>query len=166
MRTGKLLSAQMAATYREKNWFVPLRMALKGLSAEEAKWKPSKRSNSIYEILFHLNFWNERYLQRFKGLPTGPSISTNEESFGGRNKGLTAALLKKEIKRAESILKEFERAVSKSSDVKLKSIKPKEIRHPWDSVIMNINLHNAYHAGQILMLRKLKGNWDSKKHWQ
>ena len=165
MRTNELLSAQMAATYRVKNWFVPLRTALKKLSVEEAKWKPSKNSNSIYEILFHLNFWNERYLQRFKGLPTGPSISSNDESFGNKNKNLTPALLKRELKRTESILKEFEKAVSKSREAKLKSIKPKEIRQPWHEVIGNINLHNAYHAGQILMLRKMKGNWDTKKHW-
>lgn len=33
----------------------------------------------------------------------------------------------------------------------------------WSSVISHINLHNAHHAGQIVVLRKLQGSWDSSK---
>ena len=29
------------------------------------------------------------------------------------------------------------------------------------SVLAHINLHNAYHGGQIVLLRKLQGSWDA-----
>jgi len=33
----------------------------------------------------------------------------------------------------------------------------------WATLISNINAHNAYHAGQILLIRKLQGGWDTSK---
>ncbi|MFO7446358.1 MAG: hypothetical protein R6W90_08325, partial [Ignavibacteriaceae bacterium] len=32
----------------------------------------------------------------------------------------------------------------------------------WASTISQIILHNAYHLGQIVCLRKEHGNWDSR----
>ena len=31
------------------------------------------------------------------------------------------------------------------------------------AIVSSINAHNAYHAGQILLLRKLQGSWDPEK---
>jgi hypothetical protein len=33
----------------------------------------------------------------------------------------------------------------------------------WATLISNVNAHNAYHAGQILLVRKLQGSWNPKK---
>ena len=33
----------------------------------------------------------------------------------------------------------------------------------WAELIANVNAHNAYHGGQILLLRKLQGSWDPEK---
>jgi hypothetical protein len=34
---------------------------------------------------------------------------------------------------------------------------------PWWSPLAQQNIHNAYHIGQIVLLRKLQGAWDSSK---
>ena len=33
----------------------------------------------------------------------------------------------------------------------------------WWEVVSNINTHNAHHGGQIVLIRKLQGSWDSSK---
>ena len=33
----------------------------------------------------------------------------------------------------------------------------------WARLISDINTHNAYHAGQIVLLRKLQSGWDPSK---
>ncbi len=36
-------------------------------------------------------------------------------------------------------------------------------QHLWYSPLAQQNIHNAYHIGQILLLRKLQGSWDPSK---
>lgn len=33
----------------------------------------------------------------------------------------------------------------------------------WKALISNVNAHNAYHGGQIMLLRKLQKSWDAAK---
>jgi uncharacterized damage-inducible protein DinB len=31
----------------------------------------------------------------------------------------------------------------------------------WSSLLAHVNAHNAHHGGQIVVLRKLQGSWNS-----
>jgi hypothetical protein len=33
----------------------------------------------------------------------------------------------------------------------------------WADLIANINAHNAYHSGQILIIRRLPGSWNREQ---
>jgi uncharacterized damage-inducible protein DinB len=33
----------------------------------------------------------------------------------------------------------------------------------WSSIIAHVNVHNAHHGGQIVVLRKLQGSWNAKE---
>jgi hypothetical protein len=33
----------------------------------------------------------------------------------------------------------------------------------WASLLSQVNLHNAHHGGQIVLIRKLQGSWDASK---
>ena len=79
MNLKAVLLEQMVACHDQKNWFVPLKIALDGVSAEQAAWK-SGDSNSIWQIVNHLIYWNERYLNRFKGNPLPPEVN-NDATF-------------------------------------------------------------------------------------
>ncbi len=63
-----ILIEQFTACYDENGWFVALKNAVKNLTAEQAIWKPENLDNSIWEIVHHLNFYNEAYLKRFKNV--------------------------------------------------------------------------------------------------
>jgi len=33
----------------------------------------------------------------------------------------------------------------------------------WSLLISHVNIHNAHHGGQIVVIRKLQGSWDAGK---
>ncbi len=62
MISKDVISEQFDACYDENTWFVALKPALDGVTAEHATWKPAGVDNSIWEEVNHLIFWNERWL--------------------------------------------------------------------------------------------------------
>ena len=51
--------------------------------------------------------------------------------------------------------------IGKAVDAKFAELAPPRNEIPWWHLIANINAHNAHHGGQIVILRKLQGSWDS-----
>lgn len=65
MRAKEILLEQFTACYEENGWFATLENALHGLSAEDALWKKGGVDHSIWELVEHLRYQNERWLKRF-----------------------------------------------------------------------------------------------------
>ncbi|QXE02410.1 hypothetical protein [Terribacillus sp. DMT04] len=42
---------QLEASYNKTTWFVPLKIAIEGLSAEQAAWIQAEETNSIHDII-------------------------------------------------------------------------------------------------------------------
>jgi hypothetical protein len=49
---------------------------------------------------------------------------------------------------------DLEKVVANASDTQLAE---------WAPTLANINTHNAYHIGEIVMVRKEQGAWDASK---
>lgn len=160
--TIDLLLQQLDASFDQNGWFVAPKNAVEGLTAEQAAWKPENTENSIWEILNHLNYYNNAYLQRFKGIDYEYSITTNEESFES-TVGTTAEAWQAELGRLDSIMTEWRALLAAADDERLAEIVPKKPGTTWADIIIHMNIHNAYHGGQILLLRKLQGAWNPEK---
>jgi uncharacterized damage-inducible protein DinB len=83
MNLNELLLDQMHSCHDQSGWFVSLNNALIGLTAEQAAWKDGSTNNSIWQLVNHLIFWNENYLNRFKGIPNPGFKGTNDSTFEG-----------------------------------------------------------------------------------
>lgn len=158
----EILLEQFTASYDENNWFVALKNAINGISAEQAAWKPDGAVNSIWEILSHLNYYNFAYLQRFKGFDYKYTKSANDETFEA------AAIVsnedwKMEIERFDAIMTEFHDLLISADEARLNEAVSETNQSPWWEVIAHMNIHNAHHGGQIVLLRKLQGSWDLGK---
>jgi uncharacterized damage-inducible protein DinB len=162
MTTKEFLLEQFTVCYDENGWFVALKNALRNLSAEQAAWKTENLDNSIWEILAHLNFYNERYLKRFKGEQLPPSSLENSETFAGAANP-SEEDWQREVERFDSVMSEWRNLIEAADEDKLAQAVSKENESPWREVISNINTHNAHHGGQIVVLRKLQGSWDASK---
>jgi hypothetical protein len=154
-----VLLAQLRSTHTAEEWFVPINIAVAGLTPEQARWippsqngakNPAPADHSVGMIANHLLFWNAQSLAKLKGAKADPVPGDNKETFNdfdAKSWPSTAAKL-------DAVLTEIETLVANSSDAELAK---------WADGIAHISAHNAYHVGQIIYIRKLQGSWDPGK---
>lgn len=152
----QILLEQFNACYDENGWFVAVRNAVDGLTAEQADQKPDGSDNSIREILSHLNYYNNSYLVRFRGENFSHTISDNDESFE------RGADWPAELERFDQLMTEWRTQIESADEEKFAQAVSADNDSKWAETIAHINIHNAYHGGQILLLRKLQGNWNAE----
>jgi len=162
MTTKEFLLDQFISCYDTNGWFVALKNTLNNLNARDAAWKADGADNSIWGVLAHLNFYNERYLKRFKGEQIESSSLENSETFSGAENASDEAW-QAEIENFERIMSEWKSAIESADESKFAQNVSKENQSPWAEVVGLINTHNAHHGGQIVIMRKLQGSWDASK---
>lgn len=145
-----ILLEQLKTTHDVKDWFVPANVAVEGLTAEQASWKDGSGNHSIGQLAAHLVFWNQQQLSKMKGEPPPKFSGNNQDTFDS----FDAATWSTTVRQLDSVMKDIEALVEKADDKALAG---------WASAVAHIGTHNAYHVGQILYVRKMKGWWDSEK---
>jgi len=144
MRESLLL--QLRGSNSEENWFAPMHKAITGVTAEQAAWTDSSDNHSIGQLAAHLVFWNERALRSFAGNTPPDFQGSNDSTFTQLDAGEWSAMQLK----LDSIQHEIERIVSDANDEQLEK---------WTPTINNLCMHNAYHTGQMVYIRKRNGWW-------
>lgn len=145
-----ILLEQLKTTHTDKDWFVPVNVALEGVTAEQANWTDGKGNHSIGQLAHHLLFWNGRVLAQFKGQDVTKFDGDNDKTFTNFDKKSWEAV----VKDLDKVLADLEKFVEITDEDKLKQLY---------STIAHIGTHNAYHTGQIIYTRKLQGAWDADK---
>jgi len=146
-----VLLEQLKISHSEQDWYVPASQAVAGLTFEQALWKPDKGDHSVASLVHHLAFWNKRALIQLQGGKPEAFSGNNEETFEPpKDKAAWDAL----VREMNDGMTAWEKTVEAADDAKLLS---------WASTIAHIATHNAYHTGQILVIRKLQGSWDPAK---
>jgi hypothetical protein len=145
-----LLLHELHTTHNQADWFVPISVAVDGLTAEQASWQPPGGGHSAGQLTYHLLFWNRRNLIKFKG--------ETQEKFGGDNDETFVKFDTKQwnetVKQLDQVMTDLEKLVESADEQKLAV---------WAPIIANICTHNAYHVGQIVYVRKLQGSWNPDK---
>jgi uncharacterized damage-inducible protein DinB len=154
----EILIEQHTACYDQNVWFVSLKSALEGVTAEQAAWKPAGVDNSIWENVNHIIFWNERWTRRYLGELNYPEDIENTGTFKSRETDWQAT-----VDKAFAVMEDWRQKLNDIGDDKLHSPVNDQDDSPWWSPLAQQNIHNAYHIGQIVLLRKLQGAWDSSK---
>jgi len=145
-----ILLEQLRTTHKEKDWFVPPSLAVDGLTAEQASWKDGSGNHSIGQLTAHLVFWNQQTLSKLKGQTPAAYSGNNDETFNNFDAAKWAAT----VQALDTVMSELEHVVESADDQALAKMA---------STIAHIGTHNAYHTGQILYVRKMKGWWDPEK---
>ena len=145
-----ILLEQLRTTHDEKDWFVPISVAVEGLTAQQASWKETSGNHSVGQLTYHLLFWNRRELAKFKGEPLEKFGGNNEETFNN----FDSKKWNDTVQQLDQVMTELEKVVETSDENKLQT---------WASEIAHIGTHNAYHVGQIVFVRRLQGSWNPEK---
>lgn len=154
MSYKSILIDQLNACYNDKSWFIPLHEILKDLNATEAAWENGSKQ-SIWSIVNHLIFWNEKWLERYyvEQFELESSIN-NDDTFYVNPHTINELEWKKTLQRLETVFNSWNRALEESEDLKLIKEIPSYFNAAWWGVISNLCIHNAYHIGQIMLLKK------------
>jgi len=145
-----VLLEQLRTTHDQKDWFVSIKEAVDGVTAEQANWTDGKGNHSVGQLTYHLLFWNRRALAEFKGEDPGKFSGNNDETFNNFDSKQWSAT----VQQLNEVMAAWEKAVEGADDAKLQKAA---------STITHIGTHNAYHIGQIVFVRKEQGSWDPDK---
>lgn len=156
-----LLLDQITACHDDLSWYPTFMNAVQGLSAKEAAWKQNESSHSILQIVNHLAFWNQRWLDYFTGKEVISSTRIdNKLTFDSLREEVSEDTWEATVKRLDSIYIEWKRTLNECSESKLDSLAPNyPVDCPWWGLVSNLCTHNAYHIGQIVFIRKQQENW-------
>ena len=145
-----VLLEQLQTTHNQKDWFVSVKEAVDGVSAEQANWTDGKGNHSIGQLTYHLLFWDRRSLMEFRGESPEKFSGNNDDTFNGYD----SKKWPETVRQLDEVLTQWEKAVESADDKKLAE---------WAPIVSRIATHNAYHIGEIVMVRKEQGSWDASK---
>lgn len=149
MKADELILALLEEGYSRKTWHGPnLRQSLKGVSAEQAAWRPAPGRHNIWELALHSAYWKYAVRRRIEGGKRGSFILKGSNFFARPEAGKATqaawhadlALLEREHQALEAAI----RRVLKTS--RSKKLLP---------ALYGVAFHDVYHAGQIRLLRRL-----------
>jgi uncharacterized damage-inducible protein DinB len=151
----KLLLALLDEAYDHPAWHGPnLRGALRGLSAEQAAWRPGAGRNSIWEIALHCAYWKYAVHRRLSGEGRRGSFPRKPSNWPALPARPGAATWKADLALLDEQHRRLRENVAASPDEKLGRRLGKSTA---TRLIYGIAAHDLYHAGQIRLLIKLSG---------
>jgi uncharacterized damage-inducible protein DinB len=128
--------------------------ALRGLGPEEAWWRPAPRRKSIWMLALHIAYWKYAVRRLLDGsarggFPRAPSNWPSPPAAPDPARWAEdVALLKAEHARL------VEAAAGVTSD-RLGRRPPGSRRWTYGDLVVGIALHDAYHTGQIQLVKRL-----------
>jgi hypothetical protein len=139
-----ILLAQLHSTHDKSDWFVCGNVAVANVTPD------GKGNHSVGQLTYHLVFWNQRALQNFRGHAPAKFSGNNDETFNN----FDAKTWNDTVHQLDQVMTDLEKTVESATDAQLAE---------WAPTIANISTHNAYHVGEIVMVRKEQGAWDASK---
>lgn len=157
MPTAKeLLLEHLEYTFEKEGWQPPLGMAVAGLTAEQAAWKPAPGRHSIWQILRHVLHWKRGVLDAWAGDP--PDYQTMNDTDWPEVSGDQNAW-EADVKALHDIYAESQQRLEQLGDEDLEQTRPWYRDAPPRAVaqrLLHMFTHDIYHAGQIQYLRALQ----------
>ena len=143
MSNRDLLLRILDDAYERKAWHgTNLRGSLRGVTAQEALWRPAPGRHNIWELAVHCAYWKYTVRRKLTGekrgsfarkgsnwLPPGENWEDDLRMLGREHRALRAA-------------------IEEASPQQLTKL---------ERLIYGVAAHDAYHTGQIQLIKRLRG---------
>jgi hypothetical protein len=140
--------------YEKKAWHGPnLRGSVRGLTAEQAVWRPSPKRHNIQEIIVHAAYWKYAVRRRIMGEKRG-SFPLKGSNWFPRWGGEAGRVWKDDCALLDSEHRKMRKAIAALNDGDLDKA-PSGSGVSDAMLIYGIASHDLYHAGQIQLLKRL-----------
>ena len=141
-------------SYSKKAWHGPnLRGSLRGVTLEQASWRPGPHRHNIWEIVVHCAYWKYIARRRMLNERTG-SFPLRGSNWFKRPMVYTSKALSHDIALLEATHTKLIGAIKILEPRKLSQI-PRNGSTSAETLVRGIASHDVYHAGQIQLLKKL-----------
>ncbi|MDF2038365.1 DinB family protein [Cytobacillus oceanisediminis] len=156
MNRTDLLLRMLDTTYDNESWYAPFKPAIEGLTAEQARWRPAgDTTKSIWENVNHLIYYKERLAANLEGREWAQNLDGDQtfcltEQINDDKEWMAA------VERAEMVQRSLREALNKTTTEVLE-------QNSLEEKLLDIMLHDAYHTGQIIQIRKMQGSWPSHR---
>ncbi len=125
---------------------------LKKLTAKQALLKPAGL-NSVWETVNHMISWRRALIGRVMGKP----VKYSKDNFFSEVKNKSHEAWRKTLAELKSSQKEIITFLKKQDDSLLETVSPTS-GYTYYELVNAILIHDAYHTGQIVLLKKLISN--------
>ncbi|WP_053368008.1 DinB family protein [Bacillus sp. FJAT-27245] len=156
MNRTELLLKMLDTTFDKESWYAPFRSAIEGLTAEQAKRRPTgEATKTIWENANHLIYYKERLAANLEGRKWTHNLDGDQtfyltEQVNDDNEWRAV------VERAETAHQRLRQALSTLTFEELE-------QNSLEERLLDIMLHDAYHTGQIIQIRKMQGSWPSHR---
>lgn len=149
MNTSSVILQLFEEAFERKTWHGPnLWQSLKGISAEQAGWRPARGRHNIWEEALHAAYWKYAVRRRLEGGKRGSFALKGSNFFPRPESGKRTEAAwnadKNLLRREHEALRKVMQSVLK------KPASEKTLKMLW-----GVSFHDVYHAGQIRLLRRL-----------
>jgi len=151
----KLLLDIIDQAYDRRAWHgTNLRGSIRGLSANQAAWRPGFLRHNIWEIVVHTAYWKYAVQRRILGGKRG-SFPLKGSNWFPRPTEDTDNTWRADVALLEEVHNTLRGVIAKVPANQLHKIQGKT-RFTYAQLIYGIASHDLYHAGQIQLLKKLQ----------
>jgi hypothetical protein len=151
-----LLVKALDQAYDHKSWHgTVLRGSLRGITAEQAAWRPAAGRHNVWELAVHAAYWKYSVLRRLRReteeirfpLPGSnwfpmPSGEPSEKAW------------KADLAILAGLHRRLRAAVAELADADLDKI-PEGSKTKIVDLVLGVAYHDVYHAGQIQILKRM-----------
>ena len=158
-KAGRVTTSAVVAAfdqaYDRRSWHgTNLKGSIRGLSIEDAAWRPGPGRHNIWELVVHCAYWKYAVWRRLTGAKRG-SFPLDGSNFFTRPVDRTEAAWRADIALLDRMHRELRASIA---SMPAATLARRNQRSPVTNgdLISGITAHDLYHAGQIQLIKVLR----------
>jgi uncharacterized damage-inducible protein DinB len=133
-----------------------LRGSLRGLTPKQAGWRPAPRRHNIWELVVHAAYWKYVVWRRLTGAPRGSFAQDGSNWFERPTDGSSKAW-QDDLRALAEVHRTLRAAIADLDPRALDRPLGGRSRTTARALVTGVAAHDFYHAGQIQLLKRLRG---------
>jgi hypothetical protein len=151
----EILLALLDEAYNRRSWHgTNLRGSIRGLTIQEAAWRPGRGRHNIWEIVVHAAYWKYAVWRRLTGSKRG-SFPLEGSNWFARPEERTDAAWRRDLALLERMHRQLREAVGEFPDRRF-ALRAPSSPFTFGALVRGAAAHDLYHSGQIQLLKRLR----------
>jgi uncharacterized damage-inducible protein DinB len=155
MSETDLLILQLEQAFDHRSWHgTNLFGSIRGISSEQAEWRPGEGRHNVWEIIVHAAYWKYTVYRRLVDEARG-SFPLRGSNWFPRPVDASAVELKADTRLLREFHDKLLTAVTQFNPRRLGE-RPPGSKFAFRDLIVGVAAHDLYHAGQVQLLKRLR----------